>query len=146
MCYRILSTCFICLFLAACDGQEQTEAINKTTEVISKPSDIVSKTTEVKIAPEQATEKSIQQKPKPALNLSVDNLSIDHQGKNDDIFNIDKEPTKAHSVTFETLTRDKKEPGINVSGKLLTDEEKIDNKEYLDSVEGLQINIEGNFQ
>ena len=146
MCFRTLSACLICLFFAACDGQEQAEAINKTTEVISKPSDIVSKTTVVKTAPEQAPEKPIQQKPRPVLNLSVDNISIDHQRNDDDIFNIDKEPTQAHSVTFETLTRDKKEPNINLSGKLLTDEEKIDNKEYLDSVEGLQINIEGSFQ
>ena len=146
MCFRILSACFICLFLAACDGQEQTEAINKTTEVISKPSDIVSKTTEVKTEPEQATEESTQQKPMPALNLSVDNIPLDHQENDDNIFNIDKDPTETHSVTFETLTRDKKESDINVSGKLLTDEEKIDNKEYLDSVEGLQINIEGSFQ
>jgi len=96
--------------------------------------------------PEQATEKSIQQKPRPALNLSVDNLSIDHQGKDENIFNLDKEPAETQSNLFETLSKDKTEPGINVSGKLLTDEEKIDNKEYLDSVEGLQINIEGSFQ
>jgi len=146
MCYRILSTGFVCLLLAACDGQEQTEAINKTTEVISKPTEVISKTTEVKTVPEQAPEKSTQQKPLPALNLSVDNLSIDHQGKDDDIFNIDKKPTETHSDLFETLSKDQTEPGINVSGKLLTDEEKLDNKEYLDSVEGLQINIEGSFQ
>ncbi len=146
MCYRILSTCFICLLLAACDGQEQTEAINKTTEVISKPTEVISKTTEVKIVPEQATEKSIQQKPRPALNLSVDNLSIEHQGKDENIFTIDKEPTETQSDLFETLSKAKTESDVNVSGKLLTDEEKIDNKEYLDSVEGLQINIEGSFQ
>jgi hypothetical protein len=132
MCFRILSVCFVSLFFAACSGQEQTEAINKITEV--------------KIVPKQATEKPIQQKPRPALKLSVDNISLDHQGNNDDIFNIEKESTETHSVTFETLTRDKKESDINVSGKLLTDEEKIDNKEYLDSIEGLQINIEGSFQ
>jgi len=132
--------------LAACDGQEQTEAINKTTEVISKPTEVISKTTEVKIVPEQATEKSIQQKPRPALNLSVDNLSIEHQGKDENIFTIDKEPTETQSDLFETLSKAKTESDVNVSGKLLTDEEKIDNKEYLDSVEGLQINIEGSFQ
>jgi len=146
MCYRILSTCFVCLFFAACDGQEQTEAINKTTEVISKPTEVISKTTEVKIVPEQATEKSIQQKPRPALNLSVDNLSIDYQGKDENIFNLDNEPTETQSDLFETLSKAKTESDVNVSGKLLTDEEKIDNKEYLDSVEGLQINIEGSFQ
>ena len=132
MCFRTLSTCLICLFFAACDGQEQTETINKTTEVIRKPSDIVSKTTEVKTAPEQATKKPIQQKPRPVLNLSVDNISLDHKENNDDIFNIGKEPTETHSDTFKTLSRDQTEHDINVSGKLLTDEEKIDNEEYLE--------------
>lgn len=135
---RILSACFICLFIAACDRQEETSVTNKTTEVISKP-------TEVKITPEQATEKATQQKTRPALNLSIDNIPLDHQEKNEDLFNKDKEPTETQSELFETLNRGQTESDINVSGKLLTDEEKIDNKEYLDSVEGLQINIEGSF-
>ena len=137
--FRVLSACFICLFIVACDWQEQTDAINKNTEVIRE-------TTEVKTAPEQTTDKPTQQKTKPALNLSIENIPLDHQEGDDDILNIDKEPADTNSELFETLNRDKAESDINVSGKLLTDEEKIDNEEYLDSIEGLQINIEGSFQ
>jgi len=137
--FRVLSVCFICLFIVACDGQEQTDAINKKTEVIRK-------TIEVKTAPEQTTDKPTPQKIKPVLNLSIDNIPLDHQEDDDDVFNIDKEPADTNSELFETLNRDKAESNVNVSGKLLTDEEKIDNEEYLDSIEGLQINIEGSFQ
>ena len=136
---RILSACFICLFLVACDRQEKTSVTNKTTEIISKP-------IEVKTVPEQATKKATQQKTRPALNLSMDNILLDQQKNNEDIFNKDKEPTETQSELFETLNRNQKKSDINLSGKLLTDEEKIDNKEYLDSVEGLQINIEGSFK
>lgn len=124
----ILNVIFICLFFAACTGQEQTEAINKTTDV--------------KMAPDKATKKKI----RPALNLSVDNISIDHQRNDDDIFNKDKEPAVTQSELFEILNREQAKSDINMSGKLLTDEEKIDNKEYIDSVDGVQINIEGSFQ
>ena len=138
MCFRILSVCFVSLFFAACDGQEKTSVINKTTEIISK-------VPEVKTAPEQVIEKPIQLKPRPALNLSVDDISID-QDNRDYVFNLDKESAETNSQLFETLSRDQAESSYNLSGKILTDEEKIDNKEYLDSIEGLQINIEGNFQ
>jgi hypothetical protein len=33
-----------------------------------------------------------------------------------------------------------------LSGEVLTDEEKIDSKEYIDSIDGVQINIEGSFE
>ena len=125
---RTLSTCLICLFIVACDGQEQTETIDKITDI--------------KAAPEKTT----QQKPRTALNLSIDNISIDNHGNDNDIFDLDKEPAEIRSDTFETLSRGQTEPDINLNGKLLTDEEKIDNKEYLDSIDGLRINIEGSFQ
>ena len=80
---RILSACFICLFFAACDRQEKTSVINKTTEVVSKTTEVISKTIEVKTAPEKA----IQQITRPPLNLSIDDISIDHQGNDDDELN-----------------------------------------------------------
>jgi hypothetical protein len=135
---RILSACFICLFFAACGEKEQTEVINTkiiNTEVINKPS-------KVKTAPEKA----VQQKPRPALNLTVDNISIDLQRNDEDIFNSDKKPAKAPSETFKILSRDQSKSDTKLSGKMFTDEEKIDNEEYLDSIDGVQINIEGSFQ
>ena len=139
---RILSACFICLFFAACDRQEKTSVINKTTDVVSKTTEVISKTTEVKTAPEKAMQKIT----RPPLNLSIDDISIDHQGNDDDVLNIDKEPNETLSDTFSTLSRNQAEPDISFSGKIFTDEEKLENKEYLDSIDGVQINIEGSFQ
>ena len=125
---RTLSTCLICLFIVACDGQEPTETIDKITDIKTAP------------------EKTAQQKPRQALNLSIDNIAIDNHGNDDDIFDLAKDSAEIRSDTFETLSRDQTKPDIDLSGKLLTDEEKIDNKEYLDSIDGLRINIEGSFQ
>jgi len=135
---KILSLCFICLFIAACDKQKQPEVINKT--VVNKTS--VNKTIEVKTMPEKA----IQKKTKPALNLSIDKISIDPQRNDEDIFNSNKEPTESHSEIFKTLSRDQAESNTKVSGEMYTNQEKIDNEEYLDSIDGVQINIERNFQ
>ncbi|MCK5394895.1 MAG: hypothetical protein KAJ32_02835 [Gammaproteobacteria bacterium] len=129
---RILSACFICLFIAACGTQEQTTPVEKTTEV--------------KTAPEKtATQKTTTRKTRPVLNLSIDNIPIDHQSNDDNIFIKDNEPTEKNSDLFETLSKDQTEPNINLSSKLLTDENKLANKEYLESVDGVQINIKGNF-
>jgi len=125
---RILSVIFICLFFAACSEKEQTDANSKTTEV--------------KISPEKATKPETM----PALKLSVDDITIDHQINDDDILNSNNQPAETQSELFEILNRDQTESDINLSGKVLTDEEKIDKKEYLDSVDGVQINIEGSFE
>lgn len=130
---RILSACFICLFFTACSEKEKTEVINKP-EVINTPG-------QVKIVPEKA----VQQKPRPTLNLSLDHISIDLQKNDKDIFNSNKEPTEAHSETFKILSKDQSESDTKLSGTMFTDEEKIDNEEYLDSIDGVQINIEGSF-
>jgi len=124
---RILSACFICLFFTACNTQEQTTPVEKTTEI--------------KTAPEKTTT----QKTSPVLNLSIDNVPVEHQSNDDNIFNKDNEPTEKNSALFETLSKDQSEPNINLNGKLLTDENKLANKEYLESVDGVQININGNF-
>ena len=130
--YRILSACFICLFIAACDTQEHPAPVKIITEI--------------KTAPEKtAKQKTATIKTRPAFNLSIDNIPIDHQRNNDNIFNEDKESKEKTTALFETLSKNQIEPNINLSGKLLTDENKLENKEYFESVDGLQINIEGNF-
>ena len=129
---RILSACFICLFIAACDTQEQTTPVEKTTQV--------------KTAPEKtATQKITTRKTRPVLNLSIDNIPIEHQSNDDNIFIKDEKPKEKNSALFETLRKDQTEHNINLSSKLLTDENKLANKEYLESVDGVQINIKGNF-
>ena len=130
--YRILSACFICLFITACDTQEYPA-----------PAKII---TEIKTAPEKTTkQKTATIKTRPALNLSIDNIPIDYQSSDDNFLNTDKVTTEKNSNLFETLNKNKNEPNMNLSGKLLTDEDKLENKEYFESVDGVQINIEGKF-
>jgi PBP1b-binding outer membrane lipoprotein LpoB len=135
--YRILSSCFICLFFAACSEKEKTEVVN--TEIINI--EVINTSGEVKIVPD----KTVQQKAGPALNLSIETISIDLQKNNKDIFNGDKKPIDTHSETFIILNRDQSESNTKLSGTMFTDQEKIDNEEYLDSLDGVQINVEGSF-
>ena len=74
---------------------------------------------------------------KPLLDLSLDNIHVE-TNKNED------ELLEENIALFETLNQDKSESGITVSGKLLTDENKDEN--YLKTVDGAQINIQGNFE
>ena len=134
---RILSTCLICLFIAACNTQEQTTAVKKTTETRTVP--------EIATPEITAKDKVSAVKTRSVLNLSTDNIPVEHQGNGDDIFNKEKDSKATNSALFETPGKDKTEPRIHFSGKLFTNEAKLDNKQYLDSVEGVQINIEGSF-
>ena len=79
------------------------------------------------------------------MNLSIDNMPVQHQVNDGNFLNTGNQPTEKNTTLFETLSKSRIEKKINLSGKLLTDEEKIENKAYLDSVEGMQINIEGSF-
>jgi len=124
---RILSSCFICFFIAACDTHEPAAPVDKKIEV------------------EKVHEKTTTQQKRPALNLSIDNLPIKHQSNEDNSLMNDKQAIEKHSALFKTLSKNHSESDINLSGKVLTDKNKLDNKEYLDSVDGIQINIEGGF-
>jgi len=134
---KIFSICLIFLFVAACNTQEQTAPVKITTEI---------KTVPERAAPEKITkEKATTLKSRPAMNLSIDNMHIDHHINDDHFLNTGKVPTEENNTLFETLSKNQIEPRINLSGKLLTDEDKVEDKEYLESVNGVQINIEGNF-
>ena len=125
--YKFLSACFICLFIAACDKQEPPAAVKKETVMKAAP------------------EKIIPGKTVPVLNLSIDNIAIEQPNINA-VFLNDKTATEENSELFKTLNKEQAEANIDISGKLLTDEEKFENKEYLDAVEGVQINVEGRFK
>ena len=164
---RILSACFICFFIAACNTQKKTTPVKKTTE-IKTAADIKTvseKTAAEKIAPEKTAKQkttivkarhvinlSIDNmhidhhiKARHAINLSVDNIHIDHHINNNNFLNTGKEPTEKNNALFETLSKNDIEPRINLSGKLLTDKGNVENKQYFESVNGVQINIKGNF-
>ena len=134
---RILSTCLICLFIAACNTQGQTTAVKKITESRTVP--------EIAVPEKIAKGKASAVKTMLVLNLSTDNIPVEHQGNGDDIFKKEKDSKAKNSALFETLGKEKTEPRLHFSGKLFTDEAKLDNKQYLDSVEGVQLNIEGSF-
>lgn len=84
-------------------------------------------------------------KARHVINLSVDNIHIDHHIKNNNFLNTGKEPIEINNALFETLSKNDIESGINLTGKLLTDKDKVKNKQYLESVNGVQIIIKGNF-
>jgi hypothetical protein len=129
---RILSVCFICFFIAACNTQEQSVTV-ETIPAIKK-------------VPEQsAMQKTATVITRPALNLSIDDFTAEQESNDNAIVNKDKEPADETNALFKTLSKNQIQPKVNLSGKLLTDDDKLENKEYLDSVDGVQINIEGSF-
>lgn len=129
---RILSTCLIYFFITACSSQEQAVTVKKTSEIKTAPENTVIHKTSTVIT-------------RPALNLSIDNFTAEQVSNDGAIINKDKEATEETDALFKTLSKNQIESRVNLSGKLLTDENKLENKEYLDSVDGVQINIEGNF-
>lgn len=127
---RIVIACFIGLFMAACDTQQQPTPVKKTTEI--------------KTAPEKTDEQAITAtKTRPALKLSIDDISIEQQQIDDNFYVKDDAPVEQGNALFVKQDKDKR--NINFSGKVFTDENKLENKEYRNSIEGLQINLEGNF-
>ena len=129
---RILSICLICLSIAACNTQQQTAPVKRSTEVKTTPE-------------KTATQKHTTVKTRPAINLSIDDMHVDYHINDNKYLNTGKELTKNNKTLFETPGKNQIERKINLSGKLLTDEDKIENKEYIESVDGVQINIEGRF-
>lgn len=126
--FRILTSLFISLFIAACDTQQPPAPVDKTTEI--------------KTAPQE----TVPEKPSPPLDLSIDNIPVVTQQNNDELFLKENEPTEENSALFNTLSKEQPESSTGISGKFFTDEAKLENKEYLDSIEGVQINIQGEFE
>ena len=80
---------------------------------------------------------AVDQPEKTKLDLSLDNISTEEESNNEPLL-------KKNSVLFDKLSEEKTESGISLSGKLYTDKTK--DKDYLKSVDGAQINIQGNFE
>ena len=129
---RTLNICLICLSVAACNPQQQTASVIKTTEI----------TTVNEITAKQIPTPIIS---RPTINLSIDSMPVERQNNDDDFLNTDKYASEKNTTLFKKLNKNQIEPRINLSGNLITDKDKVENKDYLDSVEGMQINIEGSF-
>jgi len=79
------------------------------------------------------------------INLSIDGLHDDNQLHNNNFLNTERQPMENNNMPG-TSDKNKTKPGINLSGKLFTDDDKLESKDYLNSVDGLQINIESKFR
>jgi len=133
----------MCLFFTACEQQKQTEMITPAVQV---PAVQVNEKPDVShIGSENNTTKVIQKKPLPTLNLSIDNLSIENENTEKNFFKGAENPVERHSQTFNTLSKEAAKSNTHISGNILTNSEKLDNKEYINSLDGVQINIKGNF-
>lgn len=72
-------------------------------------------------------------------------MPVERQNNDDDFLNTDKYASEKNTTLFKKLSKNQIEPRTNLSGNIITDKDKFANKDYLDSVEGMQINIEGSF-
>lgn len=141
---RILSACFICFFIAACDKYDQPIAVNTATEIKAVPETTVIQKADVQNADQHkpAKQKTTTISARPALKLSIGSIPVEHKVNDHNFLSNDRESTEINNVLFETLNNNQGKSSVNLSGKLLTNQDKLDNKQYLDSVDGVQINIE----
>jgi hypothetical protein len=129
---RYLSTCFICLFVAACDTQEAAAPITHPSEITKEsPAAAVTKPPEIKKESPET---------KPLLDLSLDSISINHLNEKDDGLS-ENEITEKNSALFKALNQGAEESEISVSGKLLMNDNDNNYRDYLDSVDGAQIQL-----
>jgi hypothetical protein len=132
----ILSICLISLFLSACDTQGLNTSVEKATETKATPEI----TTHEKIPETKASTLKIRH----PMKLSID-LPVDSQANNKNILSAGGEPIEESNTLFRMPHKNNIEPGINLSGKVFTDDNKLENKDYLNSLDGVQINIKGSF-
>ena len=132
----ILSICLISLFLTACDTQGQNTPVGKATEMKTAP--------EKTVHEEIAETKASTLKKRQPMKLSID-LPVDSQLSNKNILSAGSEPTEGSNSLVSTPHKTNVDPGINLSGKVFTDDNKLENKDYLNSLDGVQINIKGSF-
>jgi hypothetical protein len=146
--FRIFLIGSISLIVTACNKQEEVLSTKNTTltTIQHKPQN----KTQV-IAPpiklhDTVNSESQPKQNKPTLNLSIDSI-MDENKKNNDALSInDNTIEEENSVLFNTLNRKHTEQKINLSGELLTDKNADEDTSYLKSVDGVQIDIKGNFK
>lgn len=132
----ILGICLLCISVSACNEQEQSTPVEKSAAMEAAP--VISRHENI------VEENKVTPKNRP-INLSIDGLHDDHQLHNKNFLNTESQPMENNNIPG-TSDNNKTKPGINLSGKLFTDDDKLESKDYLNSVDGLQINIEGRFR
>ena len=122
------------LMIVACEAQEKTSPVKNKPQVASVP--IESHDTVIPV-PKQA---------KPVLNLSIDSI-MNKDKKNSDALSINNNiHVEKNSALFNTLNKKHAESKLNLSGEFLTDKNADDETNYIKSVDGIQIDIKGNFK
>ena len=79
------------------------------------------------------------------MRLSIDDLTVDSQVRNENSLSAGSEPTEVNNSSSAMSHKNNADPRINLSGKVFTDEDRLENKDYLNSLDGVQINIKGSF-
>ena len=130
---RTLCGCFIFLFIIACDTQTQITPVKKIAEI-----EIRSIETLIKVS-------AVSQQSRPLLNLSIDDISLENRKNNNDMFISDYHRTEKNSALFNELSRKQPENSLILSGELLTDKNIDETNDFLKSVNGIQINVQGSF-
>jgi hypothetical protein len=151
---RILIVLFIGALISSCSDPEQP-AHRDVSPVTERASDTGTDQTDASISgdvPEQTinnqdsgVQPPLEPADKPALNLSIQDLADMETGGENGI-EVGSDFTDGTEQQAQNLITHKKDDGMKLSGKLFTDQTMIDNKQYLDSVDGIQVNIEGNFR
>ncbi len=130
---RTLCGCCIFLFITACDTQTQIAPVKKLTEIktrsIETPTNV----------------SAVSQQSRPLLNLSIDDISFENRKNNENMFISDYYRIEKKSALFNELSRKQPEHNFNVSGELLTDKSVDETNDFLKSVNGIQINVQGSF-
>jgi len=124
----------ILLMTVACDAQEKIPSVKNKPQEISAPiesHDIV---------------KPVLKQAKPILNLSIDSIINEDKNNSDGLSTNNNVHVEENSALFNTLNKKHSESKINLSGEFLTDKNAGDETNYIKSVDGIQIDIQGSFK
>jgi len=88
----------------------------------------------------------VAQKVRPKLNLSIDNISLDDDKGDASFLNSEGLNAEENSALFNTLNQKHREPDTNLSSEFLTDENADEETNYLKTIDGLRIEVQGNFE
>jgi hypothetical protein len=128
-----LSICLLGLSITACDTGSQSTGSDAQTVARLLPEATVS-----------ASKKQQDSVARQVLNLTIDS-DLDNQEDGAINFDADERFIDEANPLADQLNHKNANAGVKLSGKLFTDDTKLENREYLDSVNGLQLNIEGSF-
>lgn len=146
MIHRLMTLCFLSSLLMACNAQDHSDSAGSSLhDDIGQnitPGQQTDGNTGADIISTAEPEKP-EYEAKQALNLSITSALEDGSEPDHDTGLVDL--TKGDDQASFIISDKKKQADVNMSGKVFTDQTRIDNKDYLNSVDGIQLNIEKKF-